>query len=85
MGLSLVLAHQAELYLVPFQEPLRPYFTESELGQIVESMIDRGLRLRCDPGDFWTSHLAEADLPSDEEPHDDELRFLTERQALKPY
>lgn len=80
-----LVANQIELYLIPFEGRLRPYFTETELGQIVETMMDRGIRLRCDPGDFWTLQDGEVDLPSDEEPHDDELRFLTERQAMRPY
>lgn len=74
-----------DLYLLAFQDPLRRYFTDVELGQIVEHMVERGLRLRCDPGDYWQPQDTERDLPSDEELEDDELRFLTERQAMRPY
>lgn len=74
-----------DLYLLAFQDHLRPHFTDVELGHVVESMAKRGIRLRCDPGDFWQRRESELDLPSDEELEDDELQFLTERQARRPY
>ena len=78
-------ADGVELYLVPFHERMRPSFTNEELTQIIEAMVVRGIRLRCDPVGFTTSLEAGEELPSDEELQDDELEFLRERQANKPY
>jgi hypothetical protein len=47
--------------------------------------VVRGLRLRRDPVGFTASLEAGEELPSDEELQDDELGFLRERQANKPY
>jgi hypothetical protein len=78
-------ADVAELYLVPFHETMRPSFTNEELTQIIEAMVVRGIRLRCDPVGFTTSLEATEELLSDEELQDDELQFLRERHANKPY
>lgn len=74
-----------ELYLVPFHETMRSSFTEAELTQVVEAMAVRGIRLRCDPVGFVTSLEAAEDLPSDEDLQDDELQFLREQEANKPF
>ena len=74
-----------ELYMVPFHEDFRKHFTDAELTHIIEAMSIRGIRLRCEPIDFAVS-LEEGDaLPSDEELEDDELMFLRDTQANKPY
>jgi hypothetical protein len=78
-------ADKVELYLVPFNETMRPSFTDAELIHVIEAMAARGLRLRSDPVGFTASLEAADILPSDEELEDDELRFLRERQANKPY
>jgi hypothetical protein len=78
-------ADGVELYLVPFHETMRSSFTNEELTQIIEAMVVRGLRLRCDPVGFTTSLEAAEELPSDEDLQDDELQFLSERHANKPY
>jgi hypothetical protein len=71
--------------LIPFQQTLRPSFSDAELIQIIEAMAVRGIRLRCDPVGFTASIDAGDMLPSDEELEDDELDFLRDRQANKPY
>lgn len=53
-------------------------------------MVERGLRLRIPFELFWSTEEKEESeraivLPEDEELTEDELRFLSERQALKPY
>lgn len=53
-------------------------------------MVERGLRLRIPFELFWMAEEEEGSeraivLPEDEVLAEDELRFLSERQALKPY
>jgi hypothetical protein len=74
-----------ELYMIPFQDNLRDAVTDAELTHIVEAMVNRGIRVRCDPEGFATALEAVDNLPSDEELEDDELKFLRDRQANKPY
>jgi hypothetical protein len=71
--------------MVPFHEDLRKMFTDAELSHIVEAMSTRGIRLRCEPVDFALPLEAGDVLPSDEELEDDELKFLRDAQANKPY
>lgn len=80
----------AALYLLPFSLPLRSHFSTHELKGWAELMVERGLRLRIPFELFWTTEEVEENegaivLPEDEELAEDELRFLGERQALKPY
>ncbi|EIW72388.1 hypothetical protein TREMEDRAFT_26535 [Tremella mesenterica DSM 1558] len=75
-----------ELYLLPFSPLLRPLFTTRELKQWAELMVERGIRVRIPPEEYWEQDESEMDmLPEDEELQDDELGFLRERQELKPY
>jgi hypothetical protein len=51
-------------------------------------MVERGVRVRVPFERFWTLDDVEAEqvqLVDDEEPMIDDLAFLQERQALKPY
>ncbi|KIR70905.1 hypothetical protein I310_05317 [Cryptococcus deuterogattii CA1014] len=78
------------LYLLPFSLPLRPHFSTRELKEWAELMVERGLRLRISFELFWMAEEEEGSgraivLPEDEVLAEDELRFLSERQALKPY
>jgi hypothetical protein len=73
----------SELYMLPFK--LRDSFTAQELREWILLMVERGFRIRTP-----FEHLLVVDdelqqLPSDEEPEDDELGFLQETQRLKPY
>jgi hypothetical protein len=68
-----------------FHKNVRTAFSNTELTQIVEAMLLRGIRVRCHPSGFEESHDFDDALPSDEELEDDELRFLREAQANKPY
>lgn len=82
-------ADQSELYLIPFCSTVRPAFTEAELQQIVDRLVGRGLRLRVPTATVWPpmgvrEGLTEG-LPEDESLAEDELDFLRERQALRPY
>nr|XP_031858056.1 uncharacterized protein CI109_006498 [Kwoniella shandongensis]KAA5525128.1 hypothetical protein CI109_006498 [Kwoniella shandongensis] len=77
------------LYLLPFHPSLRPHFAPRELKDWAELMIERGIRLRVPFEQFFSTEEEEMGpaiaLPEDEELEEDELRFLSERQALKPY
>lgn len=70
-----------------FRPKLRPSFSQNELEQIVNHMLERGLRVRCPTDDYWSPAGPdnEAELPVDEEVADDELRFLTEAHESRPY
>lgn len=75
---------------MPFSLPLRPHFSTRELKEWAELMVERGLRLRISFELFWMAEEEEGSgraivLPEDEVLAEDELRFLSERQALKPY
>lgn len=85
---QVVIADNAELYLLPFEEPLRAEFTGRELHQWSEMMLERGIRCHVPFEEFWSANdfaVEDLRLPDDEEPHDDELAFPRERNALMPY
>jgi hypothetical protein len=50
-------------------------------------MTERGIRIRVPFEQFWDPNEEDEamELPEDEEPDEDELGFLSERQRLKPY
>ena len=75
------------LYLLPFTPSLRPHFTAQELRDWSELMIERGLRIRVAFEEFFDLNETEAAilLPEDDEPEDDELAFLRDREEAKPY
>ncbi|KAK8866141.1 hypothetical protein IAR55_001292 [Kwoniella newhampshirensis] len=77
------------LYLLPFAPSLRPHFTPRELKDWAELMIERGIRTLIPFEQFFLTDEGEVEpviaLPEDEELEDDELQFLSERQAMKPY
>jgi hypothetical protein len=74
--------------LLPFDPRLRPQFAFRELHDWAQLMVERGVRVRVPFERFWTLDDVEAEqvqLLDDEEPMIDDLAFLQERQALKPY
>lgn len=76
-----------ELYHQSFRPALRQVFSDKDLTQIVDLMVERGLRLHCPVAELWTP-TAEGELLEgaiDEELRDDELQFLTESHAMRPY
>jgi hypothetical protein len=78
-----------DLYLLPFST-LRAQFTSRELRDIVELMLERGIRLRVDTADFWDHDHVTDDEGSDDEmigpvPDDYEYGMLREREVFKPY
>lgn len=77
-----------ELYLLPFSPNLRPHFATRELREWAQLITERGIRTRI-PFEAYFDPSAEEEpallLPEDEELEEDELRFLTERETLKPY
>lgn len=79
----------SDLYLLPFDPILRPAFTEVELQQIHEQMMGRGIRIRIPAAAYWnpvyTGRDVEDELPHDDEPAEDDLQFMRDRQALRPY
>lgn len=50
-------------------------------------MTERGIRIRCSTEQYWSAVEDEVTmaLPEDEEPMEDELQFLRDRQEMKPY
>ena len=67
---------------------MRPRFTDHELREWAELMSERGIRIRVPFEGFFDTALTEEPalrLPEDEELADDELKFLGDREVLKPY
>ncbi|GMK55153.1 hypothetical protein CspeluHIS016_0202090 [Cutaneotrichosporon spelunceum] len=79
-----------DLYLLPFST-LRAQFTSRELRDIVELMLERGIRVRVDTQGFWDhDHVTDDEDEIDDEmigpvPDDYEYGMLREREVLKPY
>ena len=78
----------SDLYLLPFTPDLRRHHTVHELNMWADLMTERGIRIRVPFEAYFNTASEEAVgmvLPDDEELQDDELRFLGEREELKPY
>ncbi|BEI89274.1 uncharacterized protein CcaverHIS019_0206360 [Cutaneotrichosporon cavernicola] len=79
-----------DLYLLPFST-LRTQFSSRELREVVELMLERGIRVRVDTQDFWDhDHITDDEDESDDDmvgpvPDDYEYGMLREREVLKPY
>lgn len=74
--------------MLPFTPLLRPFFTNRELREWANLMLERGIRIRVPFEEYWNEQEEDEPalrLPEDEELMDDELAFLRERQELKPY
>ncbi|KAK4687670.1 nuclear exosome regulator NRDE2, partial [Tremellales sp. Uapishka_1] len=83
-----------DLYLLPLESNLRPHFSNKELRDWSELMLERGIRLRVPFEEFWISQeqedeerlrLDKLDEEEEEEAGGDELTFLREREERKPY
>lgn len=74
--------------MLPFTRAIRPAFTKQELKAWAELMTERGVRVRIPFDRYWSreEEVSEMEIDDgDEEPLDDELAFLRERQKLMPY
>ena len=74
---------------MPFSSPLRQAFSAREMRAWAELMLEKGIRIRIPFERYFDPHVeveeALLQLPEDEEPEEDELQFLRDRQDLKPY
>ena len=74
--------------MLAFHIPLRHVFADRELKQLAELMIERGLRVRRATSDFWEPDSPASPTPLGSPDQDDDyndLQFLTDREASKPY
>lgn len=78
-------AERLAIFMLPFSPSLVAHFTKRELYDWSQVMLHRGIRVRIPiPIDSVALSLANA-LPDDEDLMDDELAFLREQEASKPY
>ena len=79
-----------ELYMLPFSPILRPYFSEKELQDWAEVMVEKGIRVRLPFEQYWRAVGMDDYLDRDDggDPMKEEDRvfeFLQERKTVMPY